>query len=215
MKKYFWRFIHLIIILGLPALLTYFVYANCAVDYFFDAGINSVTPAEAKEKIILMLEPGSEKIKLLDPLIRFGEEWFRYNVHTENRMKLAINTENNKYSEHETILTLQSHDGSRTIAYAQDRLITENIKKEQILEKIDSFVFSIVPGVELGPNETAKIQHSPLLGNIAIKVRLVKSPEAISLIYLTCWIFLTGIFILIKETFIFINKGYKYFYFLN
>ena len=201
-----------IVIFALPVLGYFYVSRLSSVDYYFDAGQYQATPEIAKQKILEKLEYEEKTIKFFDPFIKFGSEWFLYNVSFENKMKLAVEISNPKsYTEHETILTIQSENGSTIVPFGEGKYIAQNIQKEHILEKIKDFNFIIIPNETVGQNEEVKIQHSPLLGGAIIKIRLIKSLKIFLLIYTTFWVFITGILVLIKESMKIIKNGFAYF----
>lgn len=208
-----YRIVVALFIFGAPLLGVYFVYRSSAIDYPFDAGANQATPATAKDKILQSLAEREDQIKFIDPFIQINSKWFRYNGEIENRMRLAITATEPSYSEHDTILTLQSERGTETIPYGQSKSIGENLKKEQILDRIENFGFLVVPttGILSAPGSQVQIQHSPLLGSAYVHIRLTKSRLSFFFVYMTFWIFITGVITLLKESFLVIAKGLKYF----
>lgn len=150
-----------------------------------------------------------QRLGFLEPTI--NPEWFLYSIRLRNNIKLAVvsDTAQPSYLERETLLTLIT-DKEVPILYGENKIISSDIKREEILNNFSGYRVSFEGDYKqvFGPNSNVEIQHSPSLGIASYAITL--SYWSALLIYISVLIGWSGLIIIAKDIFRFIYFGKRW-----
>lgn len=199
-------FLRFCLILIFPIIITYLFFISFSLNSNFDIGSKKITPNQLKENLIEEISKKEQdpKFELMSEII--NSKWFLYKMTFKNNMKIAITATEPLYSEHETVLTLKVDNQDIFIPYGEQKIIYFQ-KSTFISKEFLGYSFFVKPNQEIksGPNQVVKIEHSPLLGGVDIKITL--SYLSIIKIFILSLVFWWGVIILAKQFFQFVYLG--------
>jgi len=185
-----------------------FNFENSSVPFSQDALTNTFV----KQSISKYIDEKIKVIQLVDPIIPISDRWFKFDLFFKNNLKVAIVvTRPQSYNIATTTFFVQTQEGTSTVYFKEEVLISSNKEVDQLNNVVQAFNFITNNGpIVVGPNEYVSIQTDPSLGGICVRVLLGKN--YLFLMYLEILIIFIGILILIKEALRLISVGFrKYF----
>lgn len=204
MKKTTWRRIS--IVFAVPFILVVILYFLFSVKGCLEIGQSNIEN-DIKPFIRNTLQRQEQRLEFITPII--DPRWFLYSVSFQNNKKLAVEskTAEPRYTERETLLTLIIDGQEQQILYGENKIISSNIKREEILNKFSGYGFSFKgdPKQKFGPGQLIEIQDSPNLGVACYNITL--SFWSLPLIYLFTLIAWSGLILIAKPVFQFVYFG--------
>lgn len=207
-----WKILRISVIFALPFILTTILYFAFTVRGNLEIGKENNIENDIKPFISNSLLRQEERLEFLTPII--NPKWFLYSVKFRNNKKLAVesDTADPPYSEQETLLTLLINSKEISINYGENKTVSSNIKKEEILDEFSGYGFFLRgnPKQIFRPNSIVNIQDSPTLGVATYKIIL--SWWSILLIYLFTLLAWNGLILVAKPIFQFIYFGKQWWF---